>query len=472
MISRLLSVSLACMLLLAVVGFGPIPTLGSHDPDDLVTPEVDPAASHVFLPVLYQDYLPATYRLCRFGVGGGGLAGYKVNQLRIGWYLNWTATPNVARPGGIDYMPMVRLSQTGLSSYNYYPAQATILSEVAAHPGTTWIIGNEPDCIWQDDLEPHVYAKAYHELYYLIKTADPTARIAAGSIVQPTPLRLQYLDMVLDAYQTEYGELLPADIWNTHAFILREEAGSWGAGIPPGIDVTQGELYEIDDNDNIVIFRESLRTFRLWMKDNGYQDSALIITEFGVQMWPDYISLERVNAFMDATFDFLLSATDPNTGYPEDDYRLVQQWAWYSVSDDNYNGWLFDPDTRQITVHGQNFAAYTDGVAATANLRPVTLTATSGLTTTLNVKVVNDGNIEVVGGWQVDVYDGNPAEGGVLLSSQIARSLDGCGAAAVLEVAWPGAAPGSHTLTVVVDPANAVCELDEQDNTLVVVIDL
>lgn len=58
-------------------------------------------------------------------------------------------------------------------------------------------------------MEPHIYAAAYHALYYLIKQADPTARVIAGTIVQPTPLRLRYLDMVLDQ--------LPSDIRRGHA---------------------------------------------------------------------------------------------------------------------------------------------------------------------------------------------------------------------------------------------------------------
>ena len=38
------------------------------------------------------------------------------------------------------------------------------------------------------------------------------------------------------------------DVWNVHNFMLREEKGSWGADIPPGIPATQGILYEVDDS--------------------------------------------------------------------------------------------------------------------------------------------------------------------------------------------------------------------------------
>ena len=48
---------------------------------------------------------------------------------------------------------------------------------------------------------------------------------------------------------------------------------------------------------------------------------------------------------MTQTFDLFLYGTDSEIGYPADDYRLVQAWAWYSLSDDQqYNGylWLID----------------------------------------------------------------------------------------------------------------------------------
>ncbi len=40
-----------------------------------------------------------------------------------------------------------------------------------------------------------------------------------------------------------------------------------------------------------------------------------------------------VNTYMNQTFQYMLATTDPATGYPSDDYRLVQRFAWYSVND-------------------------------------------------------------------------------------------------------------------------------------------
>jgi hypothetical protein len=479
--ARFLSACLVCLTILAFIVSGPNSVRGLDATGISVPAESESDVSRVFLPLTFENYVSPSGRLCRFGVGGWNLGSYQVNTLRVGWYLDWGAAVTPVQPGGIDYMPMVRLTQTGLDSFSYSPPAPALLTAITARPGSVWIIGNEPDCIWQDDLEPHVYARAYHELYHLIKTADPTARIAAGSIVQPTPLRLKYLDMVLDSYKALYGAAMPVDIWNTHAFILREEAGGWGAEIPRGIDVQHGELYEIDDNDNIAIFKQGIRSFRRWMADNGYRDTSLIITEFGVQMPPDFgFPPERVKAFMDASFDFMLTESDPSTGHPEDGNRLVQQWAWYSVSDNNFNGWLFDPTTKVRTVHGGNFAAYTKLIKPTVNLTPVAITATPTrnalqqvIGTTLHVRVVNNGNISAEGAWKVSAYLGDPNSGGTLIGHhQVGSPLGGCAAATTVDIVWDGVSSGSHSVTVVVDPDNRVVESNELDNLLTVTIDL
>lgn len=436
-------------------------------------------SSTVYLPLVAQDYLPLSGRLCRFGVGAGtDIATYKVNDLRLGWYIDWKATAGANRPGDITYMPMVRLKQIGSDTYSYSPNQATLLQVASENPGVIWLIGNEPDRrYYQDDLEPQVYAKAYHDLYTLIKGADPTAQIAAGGIVQPTPLRMQYLDLVLQSYQDTYGESMPVDVWNIHAFILRERScdvyeDCWGAEIPPGIDADQGMLYTVDDNGSIQIFKQNIEAFRQWMADRGYQGCALIITEFGIQMPPSYgFPANRVNAFMDATFDYLSAMTN-TLGYPADGYRLVQRWAWYSLTDANFNGWLFDASTKTRTVFGDNFATYTSQVSALANLRPVeVLTEVTPLlpgepvTVTLRAEVVNNGDISTSNPVPVVFYNGDPQQDGIEIGTGEVPILDGCASAAAVEFLWTDVLTGTYTIFVVVDPYGYLFESNELDNT-------
>jgi hypothetical protein len=293
----------------------------------------------------------------RFGVGVpiGPITDYPTEGLGIGWYLNWRVLVDPPRPGNVAFWQMVRVSEAG-----YRPDEATIRAAAAANPGSIWLIGNEPDVVWQDNTTPERYAVIYHELYRLIKSVDPTARVAIGGVSQPTPLRLAYLDRVLAAYEARYGRPMPVDVWNVHNFILREEQDSWGVGIPPGVEAESGMLYEIQDHDDLTIFRDQLLAFRRWMAARGQQDRPLVVSEYGIVMPTDYgFDPARVASFMTATFDLFLTAIDPEVGYPADGDRLVQWWCWYSLADSMYpTGNLFDPATKAPTSLAVTFARY------------------------------------------------------------------------------------------------------------------
>jgi hypothetical protein len=251
---------------------------------------------------------------------------------------------------------MIRIKQGALS-----PNAQTIAGVARSVPGSLWLVGNEPDRIaWQDGVTPVQYATAYHQAYHALKQADPTALVAIAGVVQPTPLRLRYLDAVLAAYQQLYGEPMPVDVWNVHNFILREERGSWGAEIPPGLPDNQGVLREVDDHDNLDIFKAQIWAFRRWMRDRGQQNKPLIVSEYGILMPPDYgFGPERVSRFLYGTFDFFFSTSDPSLGYPSDGNRLVQRWCWYSLSDTEFpSGNLFDPQTSQMTLVGRAWLDY------------------------------------------------------------------------------------------------------------------
>ena len=295
----------------------------------------------------------------RWGVGASGeqISHYDAEPLRLGWYLDWRTQLHPPQPGTAEYVQMVRLWDGILR-----PDAETIAATAQANTGSIWLIGNEPDVKWQDNLEPATYAQLYHEAYVAIKTADPTAQVAIGGVTQPTPLRMRYLDAVLASYKAQFGADMPIDIWNIHAFVLREEQGAWGVDIPPGLPDKYGQLYEIDDSDNMDIFRQQIIDFRRWMAERGYQNYPLIISEYGILMPEEYgFPPDRVVAFLRGSFDFFSTATDPALGYPNDGYRLVQAWCWYSLSASEHlypTGNLFDPETGQITAVGQGWVEY------------------------------------------------------------------------------------------------------------------
>ncbi|MEX1019473.1 MAG: hypothetical protein WDZ49_07435 [Litorilinea sp.] len=335
---------------------------------------------------------------------------YDVARLNISWFIDYTRRPDAPIPPGLSHLPL-------LTARGYHPetrplAHARLAADARARPGAIWIIGNEPDRIlYQDDQPPDQFAIFYHEAYHTIKQADPTAKVAFGGIVQPTPVRLLYLDRVLEAYQMRYGQRLPVDVWTFHNFILREETNNWGADIPPGLAEYDhlGIRYGILDHGNLDYFTAQVISFRQWMAARGYRNKPLLLSEYGILMPRQYgFPSEVVESFMVGTFDYLRTVRDDAIGYPYDDNRLVQAWSWYSLNDYHYsfetgigaNGSLFDHDSGEITPVGAAFAAYTaplvhnyaDPAVVAVQAPPYIIDAEQAQPVDVHVHVVNTGN--------------------------------------------------------------------------------
>ena len=291
------------------------------------------------------------------GVGATGrtIDSQLASELGMGWYLDWRARLERFQSEEVEYVPTIRLRGGTVT-----PSGEALLEAIDALPGALWLIGNEPDVEWQDNSTPAEYAQAYHDLYHLLKERDPTCRVAIGGVTQPTPLRMRYLDAVLSIYHTQYGEPMPIDVWNVHNFVLREERGSWGVGIPPGFSQNTGTLREIADHDDLGLFEEQIIAFRQWMADKGFQDKPLIVSEYGILMPADYgFPPDKVEQFMVGTFQLFSELADPKIGYPADDYRLVQRWCWYSLADDFYAaGSLVDLVSGNLTTVGEAYSRF------------------------------------------------------------------------------------------------------------------
>ncbi|HFD38841.1 MAG TPA: hypothetical protein ENJ31_03175 [Anaerolineae bacterium] len=290
------------------------------------------------------------------GASDRGINEQIARQLGFGWYLAWSVQSGAFRSAQVEYVPMIRLAPDGTPR----PQGRELLAAVDALPGALWLIGNEPDVKWQDGGPPDVYAQAYHDLYVQLKSRDPTCQVAIGGVSQPTPLRLRYLDQVLEEYLSRYGEPMPVDVWNVHNFILHEERDSWGVDIPPGMPDSIGVQRAISDHDDMTIFRQQIRDMRRWMKARGQQNKPLIVSEYGILMPNDYgFPPESVRRFMLSSFEFLRTATDPDLGYPPDGYRLVQRWCWFSLSSASYpTGDLLQSDGQTLTPLGEAFRRY------------------------------------------------------------------------------------------------------------------
>jgi len=330
----------------------------------------------LFIPVVSRQVQLST----RLGYGDyhKGINYPDVDSLRAGWYLDWQVQVAPERPNNMKFVQVIRLHQKLAcplgSAYawdrtvcpyedDYVLVDTSteqIIVAAAANPGSLWLIGNEMErrdfrvCFdWpvcsnvvthgQDEILPEKYAEAYYDLYQLIKGVDPKAQIAIGGVIQPTPLRLEYLSRIWNAYQLKYGVEMPVDVWNVHAFVLREERGGYGADIPAGLDATTGVYTESDCTHlSKDTFDQQMRAMRQWMKDRGQQNKPLMVSEYSPlyrQIYTgncdsslDPADRQVVIDYMTWTFDYFLNTKDTDIGYPADDHRLVQMWNWFSLS--------------------------------------------------------------------------------------------------------------------------------------------
>lgn len=356
------------------------------------------------------NYTPATeIANCRYGATvEEGVSG--ISTLGLGWFLNFAANTSVMPANDAEFAHVIRVRQDKTVSGLYLPTfkisppltNAGLGHLVEANPGGLWLVGNEPDrgpdpgstVSIQDDTFPDVYAQAYHDTYHYIKQIDPTAQVAIAGLVQVTPGRLQYLDIVWDSYWSKYGTPIPVDVWNMHIYILAEAningdpngIASIALGTDPALakrsaatpsECSLDNVYCIAEHDDINIFKEQVVAMRTWMKAHGQQNKPLILSEFSSLFSPYYerggtvkfldefgeqFTIDRIDNFMDASVSYLKTATDPNLGYPSDGNRLVQQWMWFSMYSTSI-GWgsdLLKDDLTTLSQIGQTYQDYID----------------------------------------------------------------------------------------------------------------
>lgn len=455
---------------------------------------------------------PQTFANCRLGVGGAYspyVGDYNIGQLNMGRYLDWSVRSDPATqiglPAGVEFIQTVRVHQLKTCGapcigsyleppqYSVSPSLATITGMAASRPGMLWRIGNEierPD--WngggQDEITPELYATVYHHIQAAIKSADPTARLAVGSVILGSPLRLAYLERVWTAYQNQFGYAMGQDIdvWIMHTFLLREVENSWGAEVPVGFSNTDSDpTNNFDPHDGFLYganwntifekhhdlneFEANIVNFRTWMADHGEQNKPLINTEYGILYTAAYgITDQDVKNYLTGSFDYLFTATDPTIGYPRDGYRLVQGWVWYSLEDDQWNGNLFNPNTKVLSQFGQTWLNYVTNPAkppastpqpnllvtdVQATVNPPQVIPGQSAAITLTAEIANNGNTAAPGPIVVTFWDGDPAnpDSTQIGEMQVSNGLPGCGRYTTAATGWQREA-GEYPWFVQIEP--------------------
>lgn len=435
---------------------------------------------------------------CRYGVSDTGHNQY-FGTLEVGWAVDFVATRTQPYPNGADHVPIIRIKQDLDGEGNRLPSYTIIsppggLSQLEtlllANPGELWLIGNEVDRLYQDDLMPDMYAKAYHDLYTFIKSVDHTAQVAISGLVRVSPGRLQYLDLVIENYRTLYGTMIPVDVWNMHAYTLPERsfegeyaAGGIALGTDPAIalyapfspDLTLCQLDYVScylEMDSIPEFAKQVVDMRQWMKNNGEQNKPLIISEFSI-LAPYVIDSEdscfiadengvcfppsRVISFMEATFEYLETAADPEIGYPLDNNRLVQSWLWFTSHARHpdlvgSSSILVNIDGQSISEVGQAHAQWIRNqprnielLLLSTSAPAVTIAPTQTVTVTLTAEVLNNGNTAL--GNDVPIIFKN-ADGQTIGQTILNTPFAGCALKSqTVTFAWPNLAPGVYHYT-------------------------
>lgn len=228
----------------------------------------------------------------------------------------------------------------------------------------------------------------------------------------------------------------------------------------------------VENHDNLDLIAQQIRDFRQWMNSHGQRDKPLINTEYGILM-PEEVGFpySRVRTFMLNSFDlFLNNLSDPNLGYPADGNRLLQEWFWFSLAVNDFEGLvvhtgLFDENTYAIKSLGTDFRNYTLPLVrnytdlemfhiAVTPYWPLFANDPSLLR--IQASVRNRGN-QASGPFDVNFRAGNNS----LLAT---RSVPGLpkrfdpGYIQTLEYDWSVPMPGPRGLSVIADEADQVVE--------------
>lgn len=461
---------------------------------------------------------------CRYGVAADPDQVAWIPTVGAGWYINFgTASSAIPDTEFVQFIS-VRQNKNGpiyLPSFTVGPplTESELGAVIDANPGHLWVVGNEIERVGQGDIYPEIYAIAYHDVYHYIKQRDPSAQVAVAALVQVTPSRLAYLDLVWEAYLDTFGQPMPVDVWTFHLYILPEVMADGVtpngiANVPLGVNEPPNppfnnwrresggnaascpldQVYCFAEHTDMPTFKQQVVAMRQWLKTHGQQEKPLLLTEFSV-LYPYIVdpggscfiqdeygncfTPQRVSSFMQQTFSYMdgPEGRDPNLGYSADGGRLVQQWLWYKMYVDgtgdvsnllksNYTT-LPAGSTSALSPIGQQHRNLVTPQALTVNLLPYhyTFTQTNNDTVDIHVEVMNNGNTEVTGDFTVRLYaDPNHT---VPIGVATLNGVEGCTRdKLVATISWSGLATGSHTFYGKIDANSQIPENNEQDNFL------
>jgi hypothetical protein len=249
--------------------------------------------------------------------GGAGLAVQSddpgLGDIGARWYFNWHFRPH--EDVDLEFVPLVcgYPGNRQVSESHLGEVEEAIRSNPASYPdGTIFLIGNEIGYEHQDDpRSPGEYAEDFHRCHTLLKSLNPAFRVSVGPAILTLDKTitdtivdaddgLDYLRQVIEAYEEQQGEPIPADYFAATNHVT--------------------QVAEID------VFEARIVEMRQLLHDHGLRDRGVILTEIGVPTRG--ATAEEIEVFMREALRFVATTTDDDLGHP-DDGRLVQRWGWF-----------------------------------------------------------------------------------------------------------------------------------------------
>lgn len=199
------------------------------------------------------------------------------------------------------------------------------------NPGAWWLVGNEPNDPFQDNLSPTTYAAFYNRVETLAWDVDRSASLVPAGIANAD---WRWAQAFLDSYMQQYGEEPRIAAWNIHNYILEPDRDQ--------LDVSE--------------FQARVIAFREWMSAAGEDDKPLLLTEFGVLFGTGLGGRPPVDPMQSRAF--VLQVVE---WLAVSDY--VQGWSWFANNTGGqFNGDLY-LDSGELSDFG---VSYRDALSAIA----------------------------------------------------------------------------------------------------------
>ncbi|MBU0670646.1 MAG: beta-galactosidase [Patescibacteria group bacterium] len=222
---------------------------------------------------------------------------------------------NINVLGLLTYSSSWASTNPGSSNYYYYPpnsiAWKDYVSNVATHYADSidyWEIWNEPnhEGFWLPEPDYQQYAVYLYDAYTKIKAANPDAKVIIGGMSGTDTV---YLGNLIDYLKANY-ETVPFDIVAVHPYRVKDDNFNYSPEqTVTGLNSLTTDLYNL----------------RALMKDKGFPNKPVWLTEFGWSTYTDGVYDKTQASFL--MREFILALAVPK----------VEKGFWYDFRDDSSN---------------------------------------------------------------------------------------------------------------------------------------